>query len=222
MQCCFLLHWTLLPSPVPSTTGCCFCLDCISSSFRELFIRCSAVVYWAPTDVRSLSSNVLSFCCLHIVHGIPKARILKWFAIPLSSGPRFVRTLHHDPWSWVALQGMAHNFIDLDKSVVHVIRLVSFLCHGFQSVCTLMEKDKRLMKASWWERLSEGKTESCSDGWGHVQQTLIQFSVDGWSCVPSLLFTWDQTMVKVMKIMVKWRSEVAQSYLILCDPMDSK
>ena len=26
-----------------------------------------------------------------------KARILKWFAIPFSSGPHFVRTLHHDP-----------------------------------------------------------------------------------------------------------------------------
>ena len=31
---------------------------------------------------------------------------------------------------------------------------------------------------------------------------LIQCSVDGWSCVPSLLFTWGQTMVEVMKIMV--------------------
>ena len=30
----------------------------------------------------------------------------------------------------------------------------------------------------------------------------IQFSIDGWSCVPSLLFTWGQTMVEVMKIMV--------------------
>ena len=28
---------------------------------------------------------------------------------------------------WVALHGMAHNFIELDKAVVHVIRLVSFL-----------------------------------------------------------------------------------------------
>ena len=36
-----------------------------------------------------------------------------------------------------------------------------------------------------------------------LSKSLIQFSVDGWSCVPSLLFTWDQTMVKVMKIMVK-------------------
>ena len=31
--------------------------------------------------------------------------------------------------------------------------------------------------------------------------SLIQFSVDGWSCVPSLLFTWGQIIVEVMKIM---------------------
>ena len=29
--------------------------------------------------------------------------------------------------SWEALQGMAHSFIELDKTVVLVIRLVSFL-----------------------------------------------------------------------------------------------
>ena len=29
--------------------------------------------------------------------------------------------------SWVALHGMAHSFIELDNTVVHVIRLVSFL-----------------------------------------------------------------------------------------------
>ena len=28
---------------------------------------------------------------------------------------------------WVALHDMAHSFIELDKAVVHVIRLVSFL-----------------------------------------------------------------------------------------------
>ena len=33
----------------------------------------------------------------HNVHGVLKARILKWFAIPFSSGPHFVRTFHHDP-----------------------------------------------------------------------------------------------------------------------------
>ena len=29
--------------------------------------------------------------------------------------------------SWVAIQGMAHGFIELDKAVVHVISLTSFL-----------------------------------------------------------------------------------------------
>ena len=49
--------------------------------------------------------------------------------------------------SWVALYSMAHSFIELDKAVVHVIRLVSF-SDSFHSVCPLSEKDKRLMEAS--------------------------------------------------------------------------
>ena len=32
----------------------------------------------------------------HTVHGVLKARMLKWFAIPFSSGPHSVRPLHHD------------------------------------------------------------------------------------------------------------------------------
>ena len=35
-----------------------------------------------------------------------------------------------------------------------------------------------------------------------LSKSLIQFSVDGQGCVPSLLSTWGQTMVEVMKIMV--------------------
>ena len=34
-----------------------------------------------------------------------------------------------------------------------------------------------------------------------ISKSLIQISVDGWSCVPSLLFTFVQAMVEVMKIM---------------------
>ena len=67
-------------------------------------------------------------CCIflpfHTAHGVLKARILKWFAIPFSSGPRFISTLYHDPSvldgpTW---HGMAHSFIELDKAVVHVIQ----------------------------------------------------------------------------------------------------
>ena len=45
---------------------------------------------------------------------------------------------------------------------------------SFHSVCHLMDEDKRLMEASWWERLTEGETGSCSDG-GAVLSSL-QFS----------------------------------------------
>ena len=44
-----------------------------------------------------------------------------------------------------------------------------------------------------------------------LSKSLIQFSVDGWSCVPSLLFTWGQTMVEVIKIMVT-SFKISQAY----------
>ena len=59
--------------------------------------------------------------------------------------------------SWVALHSMAHSFIALDKAVVHVIVWLVFFDCDFHSVCPLMEMDKRLMKASLWERLTEGE-----------------------------------------------------------------
>ena len=37
------------------------------------------------------------FMPFHTIHGVLKARILKWFAIPFSSRPHFVQTFHHDP-----------------------------------------------------------------------------------------------------------------------------
>ena len=98
MHYCFLQHQTLLSSPVTSTTGCCFCFGSISSFFLELFLHSSLVAYWAPTDLGSSSFSIIhTFLPFHTIHGILKARILKWFAILFSSGPRFIRTLHHDP-----------------------------------------------------------------------------------------------------------------------------
>ena len=79
-----------------------------------------------PTWRVHLSGSCL-FLPFHTVHGVLKARILKWFAIPFSSGPCFLELATMTCPSWVALHGMAHSFIELDKAVVHVIRLVSFL-----------------------------------------------------------------------------------------------
>ena len=48
----------------------------------------------------------------------------------------------------------------------------------------------------------KGKLGLALVGRAMFSKSLIQFSVHGWSYVLSLLFTWGQTMVKVMKIMV--------------------
>ena len=50
--------------------------------------------------------------------------------------------------------------------------------------------------ASSWERLTEGETGTVLMGGAMLSKSLIQFSVDGWRCVPSLLLTWGQTMVE--------------------------
>ena len=51
-----------------------------------------------------------------------------WSVLPFSSPEDHILSelsiLH---LSWVALHGMAHSFIELDKAVVHVISLISFL-----------------------------------------------------------------------------------------------
>ena len=57
----------------------------------------------------------------HIVHRVLKARIKKWFAIPFSSEPRFVRTLYHDPS--VSGGPRAHSLFELNSAVFHVIRM---------------------------------------------------------------------------------------------------
>ena len=58
-------------------------------------------------------------------------------------------------------------------------------------------------------------------GWAMFSKSLIQFSVDGWGCVLSLLFTWGQTLVEVMKIMVTSfkRSHVGTAILRAPDPV---
>ena len=59
---------------------------------------------------------------------------------------------------------------------------------GFHSVCPLMDKDKRLMEASWWERLTVGKMVLFMMSGAMISKSLIQFSVNLQGCVPSLLF----------------------------------
>ena len=127
MQYCSLQHWTLLPSPVTSTTGCCFWFGSISSFFLELFLYCSPVAYWAPTDLGSSSFSVLSFCLLILFMGFSRQEY--WSGLPFPSPMDHILSELSTMTclSWVALHGMAHSFTELDKAVVHVISLISFL-----------------------------------------------------------------------------------------------
>ena len=96
MQYGFLQHRTLLPSSVISTTGCCFllwlCLFILSGIISPL-ISSGIFGTYQPGEFIFQCSIFLLF---HTVHGVLKARILKWFAIPFSSKPCFIRTTHHD------------------------------------------------------------------------------------------------------------------------------
>ena len=70
------------------------------------------------------------------------------------------------------------------------------------------------LSSLWWRRIRglwklpdgrdwlRGKLSLVLMGGAMLSKSLIQFFVDGWSCVPSLIFSWGQTMVEVMKIMM--------------------
>ena len=134
MQYCSWKYQTLLPSPVISTTGCCFCFGSISSFFLELFFHWSLLAHWAPTNLGSSSFSVLSFYLFILFMEFSRQEY--WSGLPFPSPVDHIlsdlSTMTRP--SWVALHGIAHNFIELDKTVVHVIRLVSFLWLWF-SVC---------------------------------------------------------------------------------------
>ena len=164
IQYCYLQHQTLLPSPVISTTGCCFCFGSVSSFFLELFLHCSPeAIGHLPTWGVHFSIFAFSYCSW--------GSQAKNTGLPLPSPVDHVLSelFTMTRLSWVVLHSRAHSFIELDKAVVHMINLISFLWLWLSFCCSLMDKDKRLMEASWWERLTEGETGSCSDGGGHAQ-----------------------------------------------------
>ena len=56
------------------------------------FLILDECLYLNPVRFFATTQTVAHF---HMVHGVLKARILKWFAIPFSSGPHSVRPVHH-------------------------------------------------------------------------------------------------------------------------------
>ena len=127
MQYCSLQHQILLLSPVTSTAGNCFLFGSIPSFFLELFLHPSPVAYWAPTNLGSSSFSVISFCLFILFMGFSRQEY--WSDLPFPSPMDHILSelCTMTSLSWVALHGMAHSFIELDKAVLHVISLVSFV-----------------------------------------------------------------------------------------------
>ena len=95
-------------------------------NFLELFLQCSPVVYWAPLGLGSFLSRSYIFA-FHTVHGVLRQEYLSDLPLPPPVDHVLSELSTMTCLSWVVLHGMAHSFIELDKSVIHVISLISFL-----------------------------------------------------------------------------------------------
>ena len=149
MQYCTLQHQTLLPSPVTFTAGSNFHFGSVCSFFEVISPLVSSNIL-GTYRTGEFIFHVLSFCLFILFMRLSRQEY--WSRLPFPSPVDHIlselSTMTHLPW--VAQHGMAHSFIEVDKVVVHVISLVSFLWLWFHSVCPLMDKDKRFMEASWW------------------------------------------------------------------------
>ena len=188
MQYRSLQHWNLFPSPVTSTAGRYFCFGSVSLFFLVLFLHFSPVPYWAPTDLGSSSFSVISSCLFILFMGFSRQEY--WTGLPFNSPVDHVlsEVSTMTCLSWVVLHGMAHSFIELDKAVVHVISLIHFLWLWFFILSVLwVIRIRGLWKHNGRDWLW-GKLVLFLMGGAMLSKFLIQFSVDGWGCVLSLLF----------------------------------
>ena len=97
----------------------------------------SSSIYWAPNTQGSFSFSVLSFCLFIVFMGFSRQEY--WSGLPFRSPVDHIlsdlSTMTRP--SWVAPYGMAC-FLELDKGMVCMIRLTSFLWLWFQCFCPLM------------------------------------------------------------------------------------
>ena len=130
MKYCTLQHRTLLPSPVTFTTGSWLWLFILFGVISPLIS--SSIL--GTANLGSSSFSVLSFSLLILFMGFSSKEY--WSGLSFPSPVDHILSEHSTMThpSWVALHDIAHSFIELDKAVVHVIRLVTFLWRWF-SVC---------------------------------------------------------------------------------------
>ena len=94
----------------------------------------SSIILGTFTDLESSSFSVLFFFLFILFMGFSRQEY--WSGLPFPSPVEHILSelSTMTPPSWVALHGMAHRCIELDKAVVHMISLINFLWLWF-SVC---------------------------------------------------------------------------------------
>ena len=127
--------------------------------------------------------NLWSFCLFILFMGFSRQEY--WSGLPFPSPVDHILSELYTMTcpSWVALQGMAHSFTELDMAVAYLIRLVSFLWLWF-SFCLPSDGEGwglwKLPDGRDWLREKLGLVLLAG---AMLSKSLIQFSVDGWSCV---------------------------------------
>ena len=125
MQYCSLQHRTLLPSPATSTAVHCFCFGSIilSGAISPLFSSSILGGYW-PGEFIFQCHIFLPFI---LFMGFSRQEY--WSGLPLPSpvGHILSELSTMTCPSWVALHSMGHSFTELDKAVINVVSLYSFL-----------------------------------------------------------------------------------------------
>ena len=105
-----------------------FCFAPAASFFLELLVvvLCSSLIaYWTPLDLRGSSFGVRSFCLF--IQFIGFSWLVYWSGMPFPPPVDHILSEISTMTcpSWVALDGMAHSFIELhkslclDKAVIH-------------------------------------------------------------------------------------------------------
>ena len=125
MQYFSLQHWILLLSPVTHSWVLFLLwlhLFILSGVISPLFSRSILGTY-----VGSLSFSVLSFCLLILFMGFSRQEYWSGLPFPFPMDQILSERFTMTRPSQMTLQGMAHSFIELDKAVVHVVSLTSFL-----------------------------------------------------------------------------------------------
>ena len=97
-----------------------FCLELLVIALNSY-----PVAYWTPSDLGGSSSSVISFCLFILFMEFSKQEYWSEFPFPPPVDHVFSELFTMTLPSWVALNGMAHSFIELckplchDKAVVH-------------------------------------------------------------------------------------------------------